>query len=108
MQSTGVNAALNIKQWTPRKALAPGVFFLNMYYYNGITTSFEMLLCRDDGTGGEYLIKDPSITCWQGDHTGLAAVGILSLLVYMLVVPSIYAIVIVFKLPRYGLDDPAL
>ena len=108
MQTTGVNTALGIKQWTPRDGVAPGLFFLNMYYYNGITTSFEMLLCKEDGTGGEYLIKDPSITCWQGDHTGLAAVGILSLLVYMLLVPSIYAIVIGFQLPRYGLQNPAL
>ena len=64
--------------------LAPAIFYLNMYYSKGVSLSFEMLACNTkddrpygDGAscydGGCYLIAQPGMTCWEGEHRRNAA-----------------------------------
>jgi hypothetical protein len=84
--------------------LSPLLFYLNMYYYTGIANSFEMLICSKDGTGGSYLVVNPDIKCWEGEHTSYAAVAFLALAFYMVLLPAYYCWIFFVKLPKAGLD----
>eukprot|EP00966_Prymnesium_polylepis_P151708 3504894-Prymnesium_polylepis.1 len=81
------------------------LFFLNMYYITGSFKSFELLYCNEDREGGQYLRAQPSIVCWQGQHTTLAAVGIVGLMFYLIGVPALYFYVLFVRLKKRGLDD---
>eukprot|EP00966_Prymnesium_polylepis_P023871 549670-Prymnesium_polylepis.2 len=80
----------------------PGLFFLNMYFITGIKGGLEMLVCiPDGGTEGKSFLKlDPNVTCWHGDHWGNVALAAFALLVYLCVVPLIYAHVVFVVVPR--------
>ena len=98
--------------WRPRRDfspnrlmqayVSPGLFFLNMYFIGGISTSFKMLSCRDDGAGASFVRSAPSIQCWEGDHISLAAGAIVAVALYGGGLPLIYAWVLYRIVPKYG------
>ena len=85
--------------------LSPLLFYLNMYYYTGIANSFEMLICSQDGDGGSYLVVNPTIKCWQGEHVSYAAVAVVAVVFYMVLLPAYYCYVFFVRLPKQGLDN---
>ena len=108
--------------WRPRghvnrnTYLAPAIFYLNMYYSKGVSLSFEMLACNTkddrphgDGAscyeGGCYLIAQPGLTCWEGEHRRLATLAVIMLLVYLVGLPCLYIYVLFRLVPRVGLND---
>lgn len=76
------------REWSVAMALhdavGPGLFYINMYYYTGISNSLDMLNCQDDGEGGSYLLQQPEVTCWSSFHTSYAAIAISGLVICVL------------------------
>ena len=76
--------------------LPPALFFINMYFYTGISRSFEMLQCKpvdaDDADAGEFLIANPLTKCWTGEHNTHAAIAGIGVFVYMVLpcTPCLY------------------
>ena len=63
-----------------------------------------MLRCKDDGRGGYYLLASPSMQCYQGDHSLLAALAATFAVLYLLW-PVFIAWVLLVRLPAKGFDD---
>ena len=69
------------------------LFYVNMYYLGGLKTSLLPLRCKPMGDR-EYLLAEPSITCWEGEHWPLVAGSIVGLVVWIVVVPSVCGVVL--------------
>ena len=82
--------------------IAPALYYINMYYYTGMTRSFEMLTCEDAGNGKQYLLADPTITCWEGDHSGLVVVALIGIFLYMVLLPLAFCYILLVVIPKYG------
>lgn len=92
-----------------RTYLPAWIFYLNMYWYSGAKTAYMLLLCRDNGKGGQYLLIEPAVTCWEerwhSDYVGAAAVGVTLHTVFL---PCAMAYVLLVWAPKVGLVDPRL
>ena len=97
------------REWSVAKALqdavGPGLFYINMYYYNGISNSLDMLNCQGDGEGSSYLLQQPEVTCWSSFHTSYAIISVFGLIIYMVLIPLYYCYVFFVKIPKKGLQD---
>ena len=82
--------------------IAPALYYINMYYYTGMTRSFEMLTCEDAGNGKQYLVTDPTITCWEGDHSALFVVALIGIFLYMVLLPLCFCYILLVVIPKYG------
>jgi len=86
-----------------RTGFGTGLFFINMYYFTGISNSFDMLMCEDDGEGKSYLLMNPPTECWTGSHPSYATVAVLEMIMYMILLPGFYVYILLVHIPATGL-----
>ena len=85
-----------------RSYLPQWIFYLNLYWYSGARSSLQLLLCAADGEGHEYLIVEPSVTCWEGRHMGYAASALFGLCIYCVGLPGTMAYVLIYPAADIG------
>jgi hypothetical protein len=93
-----------LEQYVP-----PALFYFNMYYYTGISKSFEMLTCLSndpsDSNAKEHLSTAPWMTCWEGEHASYVPIAVTGVVVYMVILPCWLSYVLLVIVPRNGLND---
>jgi len=89
--------------------MPPALFFINMYFYTGISRSFEMLQCKpvdpENADAGEFLIANPVTKCWEGEHNTHVAIAVVGVLVYCVLLPLLFAYVLLVIVPKRGLQN---
>ena len=64
-----------------------------------------MLMCESDDNGKSFLLQNPSIECWEGRHPGYAALALIEMVVYMLLLPGFYVYLLLVYIPKSGLNN---
>jgi hypothetical protein len=78
---------------------------LNFYYLTGAGAAFELLRCDPDHN---FLVKNPSMKCWEGLHAQLMVVNAFVLLLYLVAIPATYAYVLGYRVRKQGLQSARL
>jgi len=84
----------------------PGLFYWNLYFYTGVTKSLEMLVCEDDGSGKQFVVTNPQMTCWEGDHSTYSVIASFSLFFYLVGMPLTFGYLILRWVPKHGYFSP--
>jgi hypothetical protein len=107
------------KGWRPTRSFAlssisdrylpHGLMYLNIYYLTGVSKALVLLQCESAGDGSKpYLAADPTLPCWEGTHAKIMGLNVISLLLYVLLVPLGYAYILFRRCPKEGLRSPRL
>ena len=90
---------------TRSSSVRVAVFYLNLYYYTGIQTCLQMLVCLDSDDGTQFLVAEPTMTCWDGKHVSYSVTAGIMLFLYAVVYPaSVFYLLLVYA-PRHGLGS---
>eukprot|EP00736_Rhodelphis_marinus_P008687 Rmarinus@m.23256 len=79
---------------------AVGLFFfvLNAFYIPGMTVALQTFACEKYESGeGTWLRNEPQTACWTGKHQWMVALGAFDLFVYLLLVPGVFAYVLLVR-----------
>ena len=107
------------KGWRPTRSfslgsisdryLPHGLMYLNIYYLTGVSKALVLLQCVSAGDGtSSYLEAAPSLTCWEGTHARMMGINVISILVYVIIVPFGYSYILFRRCPKEGLRSPRL
>ena len=107
------------KGWRPTRSFAlssisdrylpHGLMYLNIYYLTGVSKALVLLQCESPEDGSKpYLAADPTLTCWEGTHAKMMGLNVISLLVYVVMVPLGYSYILFRRCPKEGLNSPRL
>ena len=65
------------------------VFIFNLLYLGLTSKTLALFNCKATGNGDWYMVTNPSITCFEGDHLILMILGIIPLLCYTIAWPLV-------------------
>jgi hypothetical protein len=64
-----------------------------------------MLVCLDSDDGTQFLVAEPTMTCWDGKHVSYSVTAGIMLFLYAVVYPaSVFYLLLVYA-PRHGLGS---
>jgi len=82
-----------------------GLFYLNLYYYMGASTSFVMFICEESHSGESFLKANPSTVCWEGEHANDVVLAGFGVAIYLVFIPLFYAYILLIYVPRVGQNN---
>jgi hypothetical protein len=80
---------------------------MNAYYITAIEKAFIPMFCSGD-EGNEYLTREPTIKCWEGEHLQMLAFDAVAVVLYFVMVPGIFCYALFVLVPQHGLNDDRL
>ena len=107
------------KGWRPTRSFAlssisdrylpHGLMYLNIYFLTGVSKALMLLQCESADDGSKpYLAADPTLPCWEGTHAQMMGLNVISLLLYVVLVPLGYSYILFRRCPKEGLNSPRL
>ena len=89
--------------------LPHALMYLNIYYLTGVSKALVLLQCTDAEDGSKsYLDAAPSLPCWEGTHAKMMGYNVISLILYVVLVPVGYSYILFIRCRKEGLDAPRL
>jgi hypothetical protein len=74
-------------------------------HLTGAGAAFELLNCDADY---QFLIKNPAMMCWTGEHARMMAINCFILLLYLVLLPATYVYVLAYRVRKQGLHSERL
>ena len=76
------------------------MYYANVYYTGVLNAALLAFQCSTDHFGGLFLVADPSIRCFEGQHDWMVALASVALVLGLVGMPLFFANLVFRTLPK--------